>query len=137
VIFNYTIPGSYILELIVENEICGEVEILTEDISEHQTILVLPEMFIPNIFTPNADELNREWKILVQSEGYSFKKWDLNIYNRWGDIIFETEDLDKGWNGMLGNDVVAEGVYYFTLKYVINCSIEQEQTLSGNITVIH
>ena len=67
---------------------------------------------MPNIFTPNGDNINDLYHPLP----YKFvNKIDLKIYNRWGNLVFETEDPDINWNGedINGGKVVSDGVYYY------------------------
>lgn len=80
---------------------------------------------LPNIFTPNGDNINDLYHPLP----YKFvDRIDLKIYNRWGNLVFETEDPDINWNGedINGGKVVSDGVYYYI------CDV-YEQRLSGII----
>jgi gliding motility-associated-like protein len=78
---------------------------------------------LPNIFTPNSDNINDLYHPLP----YKFvQSIDLKIYNRWGNLVFETTDPDINWNG---NDIstgklVSDGVYYYI------CDVFEER-LSG------
>jgi len=67
---------------------------------------------LPNIFTPNGDGKNDFFRPIE----YKFvEKIDIKIYNRWGNLVFETEDPDINWNGedINGGKVVSDGVYYY------------------------
>lgn len=67
---------------------------------------------LPNVFTPNGDELNDYFRPYA----YSFvERVDMKIYNRWGDLVFQTEDTDINWDGKLMNSdrLVSPGVYYY------------------------
>ncbi|MCX6352063.1 MAG: gliding motility-associated C-terminal domain-containing protein, partial [Bacteroidetes bacterium] len=69
-------------------------------------------VYMPNTFTPNGDGLN---DILLPSSCET-QKYDMKIYSRWGELIFETQDINEGWNGDFFSKRVAEGCYL----YIIN-----------------
>lgn len=108
--FTPTQEGTYPVTQVVHNNTC--VDSLTQLVNVIRT----PEVFIPNSFTPNRDGYNNEWKpILTYIEKYS-----LTIYSRWGERMFETDDLYQGWNGGWFNDLqkpVELGVYVYRIKY--------------------
>ena len=68
---------------------------------------------IPNIFTPNADGDNDFFRI-PGIEGFPNSK--LEIYNRWGNVIYQSNDYGGGWDGRINNEPVAEGTYYYILR---------------------
>ena len=88
---------------------------------------------IYNVFTPNNDGYND--KYFVDIEGSS--EFILHIYNRWGDLIFYSEDPEIGWNGKFKNsgNTLPEGTYFYVLKYQMLCTEKQEQ-ISGIIELI-
>jgi len=72
-----------------------------------------PSYWLPNIFTPNGDGIN-DWFIPFP---YQFvESVEMRIFNRWGQLVFETNDPDIRWNGtnMVNGKPLAEGVYYYT-----------------------
>ncbi len=72
-----------------------------------------PRIFFPNAFTPNADGLN---DILTFPHKF-VKDFHFMIYDRWGKLIFETWNVEDGWNGMLrGSSEAPEGVYMYSLS---------------------
>eukprot|EP01034_Spumella_vulgaris_P018164 gene18164-23194_t len=108
--FTPTQEGSYPVTQVVQNGPC------IDSITQLVNVIRTPEAFIPNSFTPNRDGYNNEWKpILTYIEEY-----DLRIYSRWGELLFETDDLYKGWNGGWFNDLqkpVELGVYVYRIDY--------------------
>jgi gliding motility-associated-like protein len=67
---------------------------------------------LPNVFTPNGDGINDYWK----PAPYSFvERIDMKVYNRWGALVFQTEDPDINWDGRFKNTnrLVTPGVYYY------------------------
>ncbi len=81
-----------------------------------KTIKVEPEVIIyaPNTFTPDGDEFNQNWKIYI--EGIDIYDVELLIYNRWGEVVWESHDLSVGWDGTYKGKVVPDGTYIWTLK---------------------
>jgi len=72
-------------------------------------------LFIPTAFTPNGDDRNDFFRIL----GGRFQKFDLRIYDRWGELIFSTHDPASGWDGNFGGKPGLTGVYVYTLKAIL------------------
>lgn len=69
---------------------------------------------IPNIFTPNGDGINDEFIFKLPKE---YTDIQLKIINRWGGIIYETADLQSGWNGNCKENECKDGIYYWILTY--------------------
>ncbi len=72
------------------------------------------ELDVPNIFTPNEDGLNDYFAIGYNIVPENFK---IIIYNRWGKIVFENQDIDNSWNGKNGRNYCKSGVYYYVIRY--------------------
>ena len=92
---------------------------------------------LPNVFTPNGDEQNDFFKPFPYS---SVEKIDLKIFNRWGRVIFTTQDPDIKWDGkiMNTNDSAADGVYYYVCDvYEISIAGTVKRTIKGSITILH
>lgn len=86
--------------------------------------------FIPNVFTPNNDGYNDIFEITV--EGYSVEK--LKIFNRWGELIFESTDQMKAWDGKVNGNSAGASTYYYTVSLKdIKTNNASEQT--GFITL--
>lgn len=68
---------------------------------------------LPNVFSPNGDGVNDEWKVtkLPPSDTY-----ELTILNRWGQIVFKSSDPAENWNGTSNGTNCTEGVYFCTLE---------------------
>ena len=66
-------------------------------------------IYIPNIFSPNND--NQNDKLYVRGE--KIQSLHLYIYNRWGNKVFETEDITQGWDGTQNNKPCETGVYIY------------------------
>ena len=68
--------------------------------------------FLPNTFTPNGDGLN---DVLLASE-CSIISFNLLIFDRWGGKIFESNDINMGWDGTFKGELLPEGYYYFQMS---------------------
>jgi gliding motility-associated-like protein len=89
------------------------------------------DIFIPNAFTPNGDGVNDVFQIRTTS---TLKHVQLLIFNRWGNKIFESNDITKGWNGMYKGILAPEDAcgYYFYAE----CENGAVIVRKGNVTVI-
>ncbi|MBP9189778.1 MAG: gliding motility-associated C-terminal domain-containing protein, partial [Chitinophagales bacterium] len=86
---------------------------------------------IPNIMSPNGDGLNDEF--YISYEGNLIIK-QLNIFNRWGEVMFQTRDLSEKWNGTFNGILCNPGVYVYTVDFI--CSDGTLSLISGNITLV-
>lgn len=87
---------------------------------------------MPNVITLNGDGVN-DLFIPVISE--NVVAMETNILNRWGNVIFTTNDLNINWNGTTNNGAqVSEGVYFYVVKYRDGAG--NEETLHGHVTVV-
>jgi gliding motility-associated-like protein len=89
-----------------------------------------PNVFIPNTFTPNADGKNE--KLYVR--GLNLSKVHLAIYNRWGQVVFETFNQNEGWDGTFKEMKVDPDVFVYYLE--ATCTGGEEYFEKGNITLI-
>lgn len=79
----------------------------------------IPEVFLPNAFSPNGDGVNDVFRPFFSSlptgGGY-----ELLVFNRWGGLVFQAEDPFIGWEGLSGGNRPAEvGTYLYTLRYTV------------------
>ena len=89
-----------------------------------------PDIFIPNAFTPNADGEND----ILSVRGKTIEKIYLKIYERWGELVFETNKQIEGWDGTYKGKLVDPAVFVYHLE--ITCVDGQEYFKKGNVTVI-
>ncbi|MAO32007.1 MAG: hypothetical protein CL824_00735 [Crocinitomicaceae bacterium] len=90
---------------------------------------------IPNTFTVNGDNIN-EGFMPVFSNPEMIKKYQIEIFNRWGEIIFQTNDALMPWDGTHGrkNRISQEGVYTWRIKYTGLDNIDE--TLVGHVSLL-
>lgn len=85
-----------------------------EDESEFAIVHTQPQtnLFIPNTFTPNSDDHNELFVI----QGINIKTFNIRIFNRWGELLFMSESIEKSWDGTFANKKVQEGSYYYQIE---------------------
>jgi gliding motility-associated-like protein len=88
------------------------------------------EIQFPTIFTPNGDGMHDFFCIL----GDCITSGQLNIYNRWGEVVFSTADITECWDGTHRDKPVNAGVFVYRLRY--NDENNIQKMISGNITVL-
>jgi gliding motility-associated-like protein len=89
-----------------------------------------PYFFIPNAFSPNGDGEND----LLRVRGLIVKELLLRVFDRWGELVFETTDRDGTWDGTYKGKKLDPDVYDYYLK--VTCIDEQVSIVKGNITLI-
>ena len=90
------------------------------------------EVFMPNAFTPNYDGLNDVFKVPSQIWNRLVK---FTIYNRWGEMVFFTKDINKGWDGTYKSDIQPSDAYIY---YIEMESIDGKKTIikKGYVTLL-
>lgn len=91
-------------------------------------------VYIPNVFTPNADGVNELFKVIASD----VEEFEIKIFNRWGEIVFQSNDLYEGWNGSMNNEsshYVQDGTYLFHVNIKSTC-LSERVDYHGHITVL-
>lgn len=90
-----------------------------------------PELLIPTAFSPNGDGVNDKFRVLNRD----VEKLNLQVYNRWGEKVYETNDPLSGWDGMYKGMIQPLGVYTWKCDYLL--SGQTKNTLAkGNVTLV-
>lgn len=116
----YSDTGSYNVTLIVTNS-----EGCTDTFNVVVTVIELP-VFVPNVFTPNGDGFN---DLLVFAALEQFPGSKLWIYNRWGTMLYSSNDYKNDWDG----DNATDGVYYFILEVNHPSGVKKHH---GTVTIL-
>lgn len=122
------LAGDYEVTLITTSEF-GCIDTST------QIVIVLPEvlLYAPNTFTPDDDEFNQDWGIHIS--GIDIFNFELLIFNRWGQIIWESHDPAASWDGTFNGEYVQQGTYTWTIeaKDLVN---DRKYEFNGFINVL-
>lgn len=93
------------------------------------SVVPIYPLYVPNTVTPNGDGINDMFRV----EGVSIRGFRLTIFNRWGDLIFESFDPEQPWIPGVNGYFVQDGVYTWVLEYE---SIERRKQVVGHVTVL-
>jgi gliding motility-associated-like protein len=74
-------------------------------------------IYVPNAFTPDDDAYNQTFEPVIAS---MIDQYHLTIYNRWGEIIFESYNKNVGWDGTYNGDKVQDGTYTWQIEVSTN-----------------
>jgi PKD repeat protein len=108
---------------------------LCTDTVSHKLLIAFDRLFPPTGFSPNApNKADREF--LLNSDGVSTKGYHFTVLSRWNDIIFEAKEEIKGWDGRMGNGLLAPaGVYVWVLDFSDFLGRRHRQT--GTVTLVY
>ena len=124
------LPDIYFNKLEVTNEFgC------TDQITK---MLVVEEdltLYVPNSFSPNGDGKNDEF--FIKSRELDPVFYNISIYDRWGTLVYESNDINGRWNGSVNNGeyYAQPGVFVYNIVYKISESTEKVE-IRGSITLL-
>lgn len=118
------ISGEYAVEFSDSNECVQEIIFTVLDKDDCELITM------PNVFTPNND-LSNDFFIPLEYEFIS--QSTMKIFNRWGTVVWNTNEVEKGWNGKHFNENCSEGVYFWLIDFKTNKDVYK--TISGNVSL--
>ena len=125
----YADVGDYFVSLIVNYEECFDT--LTRVITITEPLI----FYVPNVFTPDGDSFNESF-VPIFTAGYDPYDYHLTIFNRWGEIIFESYNTEMGWNGTYGNGPLVEDGVYVWLIQVGDPRTDERYEFVGNVTLV-
>ncbi len=125
----YTDVGTYHVLLVITNDYgCRD--------SIFKTIIVITPitLFVPNCFTPNGDGKNDRFRVYSEN----ICDFDLYLYDRWGEMIYHSNDPEAEWNGNYKGVPAAEGVYSWVIFYSEDWAeiLKIPKSLKGSLTII-
>jgi gliding motility-associated-like protein len=128
--FPAEMAASYLVGLKVSNQYgCSD--------STYRQVIVEDEIdvYIPNSFTPDGDGINDFW--FIDGKGFQELGYHMQVFNRWGDLVFESTDTTQPWTGSSqnGNHYVPDGVYTYLAKFRDNQN-DVNYTYKGYVVVL-
>jgi gliding motility-associated-like protein len=90
--------------------------------------------YVPNTFTPDGDEHNHVFTP-VFTTGYDPANFKFDVYNRWGELIFQSLNAEKGWDGFYNGILCMEGTYVWKITYKIP-DRDEYKIVTGHVNLI-
>ncbi len=115
-------PGSYAL---TSENACGS------DTDSIRVFGCIPRIYIPNVFSPNGDGVND----FFTAYGQNILIERLQIFDRYGILLYDEQNPQKGWDGTAGRQACQNGVYIFTLSYLTLDKFKQKISRTGSVTL--
>jgi gliding motility-associated-like protein len=119
------VSTQYAIEVVSDSGCISTTQIIINVIPQHQ-------LYIPNAFTPNGDGINDYWEAFGNKKAWI--RCSVEVYDRWGEKVFFSTDLDFRWDGKYRGNYVLPGEYVYSFKVVF--TDDYSVTNSGSITVI-
>jgi len=121
--YTYPTPGDHEVWLAVK-----------DDYGCYDTIVktIYPPLIVyaPNAITPDGDGLNDVFKF----KGMGIEQFNMMIFNRWGELLFESNDIDEGWDATYKGNPVQNGVYIYRVR-AVSYSLREYET-AGSVNVL-
>lgn len=103
----------------------------TDEITHEILVKPATTMYVPNAFTPNADDFNAEFMPV----GNTVRDYNMVIFDRWGQKVFESNDIFVGWTGKMKNgELYKQDTYVYKITYTDHRGIYH--TLHGHVTLL-
>lgn len=100
-----------------------------------QTVRVIDEVviFAPNAFTPDGDIHNENWRVYINNiDIYDF---ELQIFNRWGEVVFQSFNPEGSWDGRYGGRPVKDGTYIWKVS-ATDLETDEKYEFQGHVTIL-
>jgi gliding motility-associated-like protein len=121
--------GNYKVYLLVENEFgCTDSTTLYIQVKGDEIF------YIPNTFTPDGDEHNNIFTPIFTT-GFDPANFQMEIYNRWGELFFQSFNANKGWDGYFDGKLAPLGTYIWKIRYK-NPDLDDYKDITGHVNLI-
>lgn len=123
----YADSGSYEVSLVASNDYyCTD--------TARQTVIVRFEstFYLPNSFSPNEDELNDFFGPFT--EGVNSDGFIMYIFDRWGSLVYQTDNINNPWDGKMDGNYAKDGVYLYYIKF--KTVKGEEKKIRGSVTLL-
>lgn len=110
-VFTISDTGQYIVQATVDG--CKYIDTVRFSPADLNQDICESVIEFPNIFTPNGDGINDN---LIPLKFQMIINPRMSIYNRWGNLVYETTDLEHGWDGLINNEPAVNAVYFWRIE---------------------
>ena len=125
------VAADYLVSLVATNEV-GCTDTTYVSIHVNETLIY----YVPNSFTPNDDEINQVFKPII-SQGYKKGTYQFRIFNRWGELLFTSNDPELGWSGDFGPKGLncQTGTYTWVLNFQV-LQTQENKEIVGHVNLL-
>ncbi len=121
----YTDPGFYTVTLFAYDYLgCGDTISKPIEIEEEWYI------YVPNTFTPDGNRFNNDFR----ASTVGIQRLSIAIFNRWGQVVYTSEDLDFVWDGNFNGTMSTDGTYTYKINFLTNS--ERQKTILGHVNLL-
>ena len=119
-------PGTYIVTVKDSNGCVASGSRLVQDFCPNQ-------LYVPNAFTPNGNGMNENFL----SYGENIQSFHMYVFDRWGELLFESTDISQGWDGTYMGNMCQQGVYVWMIDYKLYDFVDiLKHNITGTVTLI-
>ncbi|MCE9539710.1 MAG: gliding motility-associated C-terminal domain-containing protein, partial [Bacteroidetes bacterium] len=112
---DYSTSGSFMIGEIISVTLTSNAVCATPSTAQTSLVISCPAIEIPNVFTPNDDGINDVFKINLSGENLG--NFNINIYDRWGILIFTSSSINNKWDGRTTSGLkVKNGTYFYVIE---------------------
>lgn len=122
------VESDYSVTLIATSPF-GCMDSLTETVRVNSEII----LYAPNAFTPDGNEFNQTWRVFM--EGIDMYSFHLEIFNRWGSMVWESKDIETAWDGTFNGELLQEGTYTWVIHALDQYS-DQVYEFKGHVSIL-
>lgn len=123
-VYEYKRYGTYTIRLIATSDIgC-------KDTIYKKLLIINNNVFIPNAFSPDGDNINDIFNFVASD---SLERFEFRVYNRWGQEVFVTNIEEQGWDGRYGGAPAQQDVYVYVFEGIVN---NRDIVLTGTVTLL-
>jgi gliding motility-associated-like protein len=90
--------------------------------------------YVPNTFTPDPDQFNPVFKPIFTT-GFDIYNYKLLIFNRWGEVIFESNNAAYGWDGTYGGKICQDGIYTWNIIFK-ELKKDKRYNITGHVNLL-
>ena len=128
-LYDYTEIGDHeIIFIVTSGDLCKDTAELVIELKEKLLY------YIPNTFTPNQDDFNNVFQPIFTA-GFDPYEFTMLIFNRYGELVFETNNAEIGWNGTFGGEVMSDGMYVYKIDF-IEKENNKPHSISGHLMLL-
>jgi len=100
--------------------------------SDSVIVYAYPTIYVPNAFTPGGNVKNP----IFYAYGLGIADFTMTIYSRWGQILFQSDDIYEGWDGTVNGTEAQRGVYVWTIQYTTDIDPTDVKKMIGHVSLL-